>query len=155
MPGRPIAISGSLGSQLRRQASRAVADAATIDEKSGRLRQQALGVLGVAMGLDLQSNALRRQARRVLAVATALDGGQRREVAAALGVSRSTLYRWICAFNHGGVHALLDNSHRPPLRRKSPAEPVGTLSPLPSPSHVQPQTRHQGPTARELARRAG
>jgi hypothetical protein len=137
---RPIALSGSLGSQLRRHARRTLGDAATIDEKSGRLRQQALGVLAVAMALDLQSNQLRRQVRRVLAVATAIDGGSRREVAAAFGISTSSLHRWIFAFNRGGVDGLLDNSHRPPL---------------PSPSHVQPGTSHQAPGAREMARRAG
>jgi transposase InsO family protein len=52
-------------------------------------------------------------------VAVIRDGLSVSEVAEKIGVSRQTLYTWLCRYEEGGLEALGDRSHRP---RRSPLQ---------------------------------
>jgi transposase-like protein len=51
--------------------------------------------------------------QRLDAVRAALDGGDVEEIAASVGVHRSTLHRWMVRYLVEGIGGLSDRSHRP------------------------------------------
>lgn len=59
----------------------------------------------------VELSVMEQRYQAVLAVVQ--DGWKVTEVAARLGVSRQSVHAWIARYEHGGLAALADRSHRP------------------------------------------
>jgi transposase InsO family protein len=69
----------------------------------------------------VELSVMEQRYQAVLAVVQ--DGWQVSEVAARLGVSRQSVHTWIARYEHGGLAALADRSHRPSsCPHQTPAE---------------------------------